>query len=155
MKKLIVVITMSMALFGATGKELFEQKCTSCHSITPPTTHEEIKKFVAPPIGNVLFHLDKEFQSANEIKNHIINFTMNPTKEKAICRSVKRFGLMPSQKDNVNEQQLDKIAEFLVSVIAYSKNSQKNQNSCKSGGCSSKSAKGCSTNGACGNCNTK
>ena len=113
----------------------------TCHAIQPPQTHEEMKKTIAPPIGNVLHHLRMDFKTPEEIKTHINDFVMNPTLEKAICPSVKRFGLMPSMKDQVTKEELNSISEFLLDVIAFmqnshNKNKSHNGGSCSSGGCS-------------------
>lgn len=130
MKKLLLLSMLSISLFASSGKELFEQKCTSCHSINQPSSFEEAKKQIAPPIGNVLFHLDGHFKTSEEIKNHINEFVMNPTMDKAICNSVKRFGLMPSQKGVVTKEELNKISQFLTEVITYSKNSHSQNKGC-------------------------
>jgi cytochrome c len=157
MKKLLLLSILVISLFASEGQKLFEQKCTSCHNITPPSTMSERQNMVAPPIGNVLYHLDMEFKTPDEIKKHIVAFTLNPTKEKAICNSVKRFGLMPSQKGNVTEDELNKIADFLTQVIAYTRNSHQSKKGGCGGGCSTKGNKSCSSKGGgCGGgCSTK
>ena len=40
---------------------------------------------------------------------------MNPSKEKAKClpKSIKRFGIMPSQKDNLTEKELSLIVNYI------------------------------------------
>jgi mono/diheme cytochrome c family protein len=159
MKKLLSLSILAISLFASEGQKLFEQKCTACHNITPPSTMSERQNIVAPPIGNVLYHLDMEFKTADAIKKHIVEFTLNPTKEKAICNSVKRFGLMPSQKESVTKAELEKIADFLTQVIAYTRNSHANKGKggCNSGACSSKGNNSCSSKGGgCGGgCSTK
>jgi cytochrome c553 len=157
MKKLLFLSILAISLFASEGQKLFEQKCTSCHNITPPSTMSERQNMVAPPIGNVLYHLDMEFKTADAIKKHIVEFTLNPTKEKAICNSVKRFGLMPSQKGSVSEAELNKIADFLTQVIAYTRNSHQSKKGGCAGGCSTKGNKSCSSKGGgCGGgCSTR
>jgi hypothetical protein len=145
------------SLFGATGRELFEQKCTSCHFTQVPSSAAERQKLVAPPIGNVLFHLDQEFKTPQEIKDHIVDITLNPTMDKAICNSVKRFGLMPSQKDAVTQEELNQIAEFLINIIVYSKNTHRG--GCSGKACGSKAGHACASQqggkGGCANCQAK
>lgn len=149
-KKLLLLSIFSVSLFAMSGQELFESKCTSCHGLKPPTTKDERMAIVAPPIGNILYHLNHDFKSPEEIKKHIVEFTLNPTKEKAICPSVRRFGVMPSQKENVTESEINLIAEFLTNIIIYSNNSHKGGNKgCSGGACSSKQ------NGNGGGCSSK
>jgi cytochrome c len=147
MKKLLLLVIFSISLFASSGQKLFEEKCMTCHSKTPPSSKQERMDLVAPPIGNVLYHLDQEFKTPEEIKKHIVEFTLNPSKEKAICNSVKRFGVMPSQKENVTKEELSAIADFLTNIIVYSKNSHaKGKRSCDGKSCSTKSqAKSCNS----------
>lgn len=144
MKKLLLLATLTVSLFAISGQELFETKCMSCHGIKVPVNKTEKQQLIAPPIGNILYHLAQDFSSPEKIKKHIVEFSLNPTKEKAICKSVKRFGLMPSQKGNVTEDELNKIADFLNQIIAFSKNSH-SKKGCNSKTCSTKSqGKSCS-----------
>jgi cytochrome c len=155
LKSILVVLVLSLSLFASSGKQIFDAKCTSCHNIMPPQSKTERKAVIAPPIGNILFHLGQEFKNQEDIKKHIVNFTLNPTKEKAICNSVKRFGLMPSQKGNITKEELEKVADFLTDVIVYNKNSHKQKKGCRGGSCSTKdSKKSCSSKNK-GGCNTK
>jgi cytochrome c553 len=154
-KKLALLVVVAISLFASKGKQLFEQKCVFCHAKTPPATMQEREKMIAPPIGNVLYHLDMSFKTADEIKSHINSFVMNPTKEKAICNSVKRFGLMPSQKGVLTKDELNQISEFLTNIIIYSKNSHKKRKGC-GGGCAVGAKKGgCGSSGSKGGCGCK
>jgi mono/diheme cytochrome c family protein len=101
-----------------TGKELFIQKCTSCHSIEMPKTK---KNLLAPPAVGLMFHLNEHFDNEEDLISHIKSFTMNPQREKAVCKSVRKFGVMPSQKNNVTEEELTIIAEWLTFDIFITK----------------------------------
>ena len=141
MKKILLASVTAVSLFGASGEELFIQKCATCHTTQAPSSYEDMKNMVAPFIGNVLFHLDKEFKSSDDIKNHINDFVMNPTKEKAICNSVKRFGLMPSQKGLITEAELEKVANYLTTIIEYARTTKSTSH--QGASCSTKGGEGC------------
>lgn len=93
------------------AQDLFKTKCLSCHVYYRP---DDISKLVAPPIKGVVRHLRSNFSSQKEIIEHVKDFVINPTKEKAICPSVGRFGLMPSQKDLVSKEELEIITKWML-----------------------------------------
>ncbi|VAY87931.1 hypothetical protein MNB_ARC-1_556 [hydrothermal vent metagenome] len=110
-----VIALSSVANANSKGKELFMAKCTSCHTIGKPSN---ISNVVAPAIKGVMFHMNEEFANDKEmIEDHINDIVLNPTKEKAICKSVRRFGLMPSQKGNITKEDLALIAKWMVNDL--------------------------------------
>ena len=114
MKKIILTAIIATGLLSASvqsGEELFKAKCAVCHKMGEP---KQDPNAVAPMLVGVATHLQEAFKTKEERVKHIKEFVVNPTKEKAICPSVKRFGLMPSQKGNVSEEELAKIAEFMA-----------------------------------------
>ena len=105
----------SSVLAKSQGEKIFEAKCMSCHTMGKP---KDISKAVAPPIKGVMFHMNEEFANDKEmIEDHINDIVMNPTKEKAICKSVERFGLMPSQKGNLTKEELAIVAKWMVNDL--------------------------------------
>lgn len=101
-----------------TGKELFQKKCTSCHSITMPKTQKGLR---GPPAVGIMFNLSSNIYDDDKLIEHIISYTLNPTREKTICKSVRKFGIMPSQKDNITKEELRLVAEWLVDDIFISR----------------------------------
>lgn len=93
------------------GEELFKEKCTSCHTYYRPA---DISKLVAPPIVGLMRHMRADLNTNEAIIEHVKEFVHNPTKEKAVCPSVKRFGLMPSQKGVVTKEELSSIAKWMI-----------------------------------------
>jgi len=101
------------------GEELIEQKCATCHNLKmPPSTYEDEK---APPMMAVVFHL-KDFMKINNAQDKVKKFipfiqdyVIKPSKEKSYCdeESLKSYGVMPSQKGNVNQEELKSIAEYM------------------------------------------
>jgi mono/diheme cytochrome c family protein len=96
------------------GQELFTQKCATCHASKGDAVRSQR---VAPPIKNVMYHMNDEFKTKEDIKKHIMDFVVNPTKEKALCPSVRKFGVMPSQKGIVSSKDLETITNWLVNDL--------------------------------------
>ena len=123
----------STLLAEENGEELFTQKCASCHNMSKPTDKSQM---IAPPARAIMFHMSEEIGGKNKALAHIQSFTMNPTKEKAICKSVRRFGLMPSQKDNITKEELKIVATWMVENLKtfkkqYEQSKQGNNCKCK------------------------
>ncbi len=101
------------------GKKLMEQKCSKCHNLDlPPKTYDHEK---APPMMAVAFHL-KAFVPADSASDKIPNainfikdYAINPSASKSYCdkESLKSYGVMPSQKGKVTQEELQAIGEYL------------------------------------------
>jgi len=100
-------------------KELLEKKCSKCHNLElPPETFEDE---IAPPMMAVAFHV-KSFMHVNDESLRIPKaiafvkeYVVHPSREKSLCdkASLDSYGLMPSQKDNLSEDELQAIAEYM------------------------------------------
>ena len=101
------------------GKVLLETKCASCHNLDMPAT--TFPEEVAPPMMAVAFHVydfikvntpaEKTPASIAFVKDYVFN----PTKEKSFCdqKSLDDYGLMPSQKGKLTEEELEAIAIYM------------------------------------------
>jgi len=101
------------------GKKLLEQKCTSCHNIDlPPKTYENE---VAPPMMAVAFHIvgftkvNVESQRIPKAIEFVKDYVVNPAASKSFCdkESLKSYGVMPSQKGKVTQDELQAIATYM------------------------------------------
>jgi hypothetical protein len=127
MKKLVLTVGI-IGLFVQTlqAKEprsaliLFEKKCQMCHASTLPKTPEEQNKMVSPPIAvvmkNTVMGIDAELDVGmpeSEIRKIAIPFMKdylyNPDRKKTNCEDISfdRFGMMPSLKGFITEDELD------------------------------------------------
>ena len=107
------------------GEELFKAKCAMCHMMEIPKDSSTV---IAPPARGLMFHLNEVFSNNEEIEAHINDITLNPTKEKAVLRAVRRFGLMPSQKDLISEDELQIVSKWMIDNLSMSKEEhQENQ----------------------------
>ncbi|NEW60397.1 c-type cytochrome [Sulfurovum sp. bin170] len=101
------------------GEELLTQKCASCHNLDMPPKNYDNE--IAPSLMAVTFHLKDLITSSNpsEHKSKIISFVqdyvVNPTAEKSICdkASLDSYGLMPSQKGKVTDDEVEAMVEYM------------------------------------------
>ena len=101
------------------GKKLLEQKCTECHNIDlPPKTFTDEK---APPMMAVAFHVRSFIKTEDESQRipkaiaFVKDYVINPSASKSFCdkESLKTYGIMPSQKGKVTQDELQAIAEYM------------------------------------------
>jgi len=101
------------------GKKLLEKKCSQCHNLDlPPKTFEDEK---APPMMAVAFHIKDFIKATNESEKipkgieFIKDYVINPSVEKSFCdkKSLQTYGVMPSQKGNVTQDELEAIAKYM------------------------------------------
>ncbi len=101
------------------AKKLIEQKCATCHNLDmPPTvTDDEL----APPMMAISFHVHNFVKPTNESQRtskaieFVVDYVQNPSFDKSFCDkdSLKRYGLMPSQKDNLTSDESKAIAIYM------------------------------------------
>jgi cytochrome c len=101
------------------SKKLLEEKCASCHNLDmPPYTFEDEK---APPMMAVAFHVvdfiktDDESQRVPKAKAFVNDYVINPGVDKSFCdkESLESYGVMPSQKGNLTEGELEAITNYI------------------------------------------
>ena len=101
------------------GKKLLNEKCASCHNINlPPKT---FTNEVAPPMMAVSFHIMDFIKVSNEservIKSvaFVKDYVVNPSRSKSFCdkKSLEDYGVMPSQKGKVTQDELEAIAKYM------------------------------------------
>jgi len=101
------------------GEKLIHQKCAACHNLDlPPKTSEDEK---APPMMAVAFHVADFVKVSNESERipkaiaFVKDYVIHPSASKSFCdkKSLQQYGVMPSQKGNVTEDELDAIAHYM------------------------------------------
>ncbi len=113
-KSIILLLTISSFAFATDAAKLINDNCVSCHLLTKPTQQQK-SKMKAPPMSGVMFHLKDALKDEQKIIDFIVDYVQNPTKEKAIClpQKIQRFGLMPSMKGVLSEDELKLVAKYL------------------------------------------
>ena len=105
------------------GKLLLEEKCAKCHNLDmPPKSYENE---TAPSMMAVTFHL-KDFIKSNNPSEHegkvisfIKDYVVAPSREKSFCdkASLDSYGVMPSQKGSVTQDELQAIAHYMYQTF--------------------------------------
>ena len=119
MKNLLVlplIITMSMIIQASDNIEkLAEVKCGSCHLIGE-ITKEKLNRMAAPPSWALAKKVKMAYPNRLDGIDFIINYTLNPSVDKMLFpkETKERFGLMPSQKGALTDNELQAIAKYIL-----------------------------------------
>lgn len=129
MYKLISSTLLSLTLLSANaleGEKIFDAKCASCHvkMITKKETLKRIKEMKAPPMIEVSNQLKRNIKIVDDIDDEmhravvvafIKDYVIRPHLDKSMCNggALDRFGLMPSQKGKINDDELDTVAKWV------------------------------------------
>ncbi len=101
------------------ARALLKHKCGICHNLDmPPKTYEDEK---APPMMAVSFHIkdfmkvDNPAEKRGDFIAFVTDYALHPAAEKSYCdkKSLADYGVMPSQKGNVSEEELRAIAAYV------------------------------------------
>jgi cytochrome c len=112
------------------AKLLIAQKCGSCHNLDLPPTLDENE--IAPPMMAVAFHV-KSFMQVSDESTRIIkarefvkDYVLEPDATKSLCdkKSLQDYGLMPSQKGKVSNDELDAITSYMFKNFTQEKLSE-------------------------------
>ncbi len=136
-------------LYAASDAEaLFQAKCASCHVTTKP---QDFSTLVAPPVMGVMRHVKMHYKTQEDAVNFIVDYALNPQRDKAVCNAdkIKRFGLMPSQKERVSKEELTRIATWMYATFpAMTQGGQGCKNTPKTSHAKGKNCKSTPTNKA-------
>ena len=112
---LLATALLSVANATPSGEELTKTKCATCHMLEVPAP-SMIPTLKAPPLHSVLFHLKADIEDDKEQKTFIMDYAINPKASKSVCESnkVQNFGVMPSQKGKVTQEELGLIADYAI-----------------------------------------
>ena len=121
-KTLLLLATTTTVILASTGSELLDKKCASCHMLEAPEFHQ-IPTLKAPAMDAVVFHINLAMEDEKEKKAFIIDYVLNPDASKTVCESnkVAHFGVMPSQKAHVTEEELALIATEMLATYPHAK----------------------------------
>ena len=130
MKNIILVVVvscmLSIGLFAESkGEKIFMSKCVACHAFKGDVSKSNR---LAPPMSGVMLHMNESFKTKGDIKEHILDFVINPTKDKALCPSVKKFGLMASQKGLLSDKELNLVADWIINDLRVMSKKEHNKN---------------------------
>lgn len=127
MKRFIILALLgSLEANALNGEKIFDAKCASCHVklISKEETLKRIKQMKAPPMIEVSHQLKSNIKITEDIDNEIHravvvafikDYVINPHLDKSMCNggALDRFGLMPSQKGKISDEELDTVAQWV------------------------------------------
>jgi hypothetical protein len=119
--KVILTSLLSFCTLNASsGEELFNSKCVMCHVKMKPADKSTL---IAPPAMGIMRHVKMKYNNKKDAVSFMSKYILNPQREKSVCKpkSIKRFGLMPSQKENVTISEAKIISEWMYDNIKPNK----------------------------------
>ena len=131
MKKLwLMLLIGAVSLMGAEqkvdGEKVFDKACASCHvkMITADETKKIFKTLKAPPMVEVSGQLKRNIKIIEDIDDEIHravviafikDYVMYPHLDKSMCEgmALEKFGLMPSLKGKLSDEELNAVAAWV------------------------------------------
>ena len=114
---IIALLLSATTLLAASdrGAELSEEKCTSCHMTSSSSAKLKDGKMHAPPMWGVMKKVKNHFKTKEEGIAFITDYTMHPASDKMLFPKATEeyFGLMPSMRETVTDEEMKLIAEYL------------------------------------------
>ncbi len=121
-KTLMVFATLSTSiLYAQSGADLFSKNCSSCHATVLGVSIDlqgEFKNISpAPYIDDLIKKLKTKTKSKEEFGTFIENYINNPDKRKSLYgkRAIKEFGLMPTLKGALTQEEIVVLSNYLYS----------------------------------------
>ena len=136
MNKIISILGMLSLLSGSLlaeyeqdgsvdGYKVYQKNCKKCHieMITVTETMKRVKTLTAPPMVEVSTRLKENIllkETYEEVKRELVltfmrDYIMHPNIDKSMCRlgAIDRFGVMPSQKGIITEDESHAVTEWI------------------------------------------
>ena len=132
MRILGLMILFCVMLFANQGKDLFESKCVSCHTLFIPMSklkenfldhNNTLLKLKAPTLNQLSYRLKQRIGDRHgdedmhrmEVTAFMADYVIHPDKDKSVCLEdvMQHFDTMPSLKGKVTEDELEEIGTYL------------------------------------------
>jgi cytochrome c553 len=125
MKKTMLLFVSAAVLSADAGYDVYKKHCAQCHIelITKEETLKRFKELKAPPMVEVSNRLKENViiqDDDDDVKRRVViafikDYVRNPSLEYSMCHpmAIERFGIMPSQKENLTDAQIDAVAEWV------------------------------------------
>jgi len=111
MKKLfITTLALVSTIFANNAQDIFKTKCMTCHTSKVVDSKTNL---IGPPADEVMLHIKEKFSDKNEAVSFMKDYIFNPDPKKALCASMDKFGLMPSQKGIITEEEATEVLGFM------------------------------------------
>jgi cytochrome c len=114
-----IPLTTTILFSQPTGKEVFNQNCASCHAnilgVTNDGGYDNSYITPAPYVSDLVRKLKDETKTEEKFAEFIKEYIENPNKRKTIYgkEAIKKFGLMPSLKGAINDEEKSLLIKYL------------------------------------------
>ena len=121
LKKILffIPITTTILFSQPTGEKVFNKNCADCHATILGVTHdggyENTLITPAPYVVDLVKKLKEKTGTKDKFAEFIKEYIENPNKRKSLYgkRAIKKFGLMPSLKGAINEEEKTLLINYL------------------------------------------
>ena len=120
-KKILFLIPLSTSVLFSqpTGEDVFNKNCSECHATILGVDHdggyENTLLTPAPYVSDLVKKLKEETGTQEKFAEFIKEYIENPDKRKSLYgkRAIKKFGLMPSLKGAINDEEKALLIDYL------------------------------------------
>ena len=122
---LLTTFLLGTSLFAADGYEVYKKNCMACHAEMMSAKHAlaHFKTLAGPPMVEVSGRLKENIQTTDEeddVNRYLFilfvkDYIVNPNLDNSMCNTgaIEHFGVMPSLKGKLNEDEKQAVAEWL------------------------------------------
>lgn len=130
MMKITLIFGTALSLFGVDGYSVYQKKCMQCHieMMEKQEVLKHINTLKAPPMVEVSNRLRENIIIADEdqdVKRRVTiafikDYIENPSVQYSMCHpmAIEKFGIMPSQKGKLSENEKQAVAEWIIDRYA-------------------------------------
>ena len=126
MKKLLLATSLlASSLFAVDGYDVYKKNCKVCHveMMTAEYALAHINELKAPPMVEVSGRLKENIKTTDEEEDvdrylfilFVKDYIVHPNLDNSMCNSgaIEKFGVMPSLKGKLKEDEKQAVAEWL------------------------------------------
>jgi mono/diheme cytochrome c family protein len=115
MKKLSLIVLLLIGFANANSvdaKDVFQKRCVMCHTDKKIDPNNK-GNLIGPPIDEVALHMKENFKDEDKAVAFMVDYIFNPDPKKALCASMDKFGLMPSQKGILTQEEAVEVNKYI------------------------------------------
>jgi len=123
MKKLLIAsVALVSIAFANNAQDIFKTKCVMCHTAKVVDSKQNL---IGPPADEVMLHVKEKYSNKQEAVKFMKDYILEPDPKKALCASMDKFGIMPSQKGVISEQEAQDVLEYMFDNFPREEYAQK------------------------------
>lgn len=112
---LLILTTSNLLLASESAEELANKKCGNCH-LMGEITKEKLDNMKAPPYWAIAKKAKEKYENDEDKVKYIVDYALNPSEDKMLFpkQTKEKFGVMPSQKEKVTEDEIKLISAYIL-----------------------------------------